>query len=156
MLEYGYINENGYMTSKILEPITETRRDENEELKEYVVSIEEQAAFLYDRGWKPVETIDDTKLTTAEGSYYSVSIIPVDKGETIGYNYDKRISTGLVMAEISSLKRQLAADDYKITKCYEASLLQEVLPYNVVQLHELRNKLRIKVNELEELLKANS
>lgn len=58
----------------------------------------------------------------------------------------------MVESEIQRLKQELAADDYKITKCYEASLLKTEVPYNIYELHIRRQALRDKINELELLL----
>ncbi len=38
--------------------------------------------------------------------------------------------------------------DYKIIKCYEYSLVNLPLPYNIVELHNERQLLRNKINEL--------
>ena len=51
MVEYGRIDENGIMTSKMLEPYNESFRDNDGELKERVVSVEEQADILKASGW---------------------------------------------------------------------------------------------------------
>ena len=51
--------------------------------------------------------------------------------------------------EISQLKEQLIADDYKVTKCYEYSMLGAELPYNLEELHAKREQIRTKINELE-------
>lgn len=51
--------------------------------------------------------------------------------------------------EIDLLKRQIAATDYKVTKCYEYSLCGLELPYDIEALHAERQSLRDKINELE-------
>ena len=51
--------------------------------------------------------------------------------------------------EIAKLKAELESTDYKIIKCYEAQLVGEELPYDVVALHAERQSLRDKINELE-------
>ena len=50
---------------------------------------------------------------------------------------------------IAEKKRQLAADDYKIIKCIEASLCGEELPYDIQDLHADRQILRAQINALE-------
>lgn len=153
MVEYGRI-ENGIMTSKMLEPYNESFKDNEGEIKERVVTIEEQASILKELGWKPVDLIDESRMIAEEG--YSIEISPYDTGERISYRYIKTFDRKEVNNKIQNLKKQLSNDDYKITKCYEASLLKEPLPYNVIELHALRNELRAKINELEELLKTSS
>lgn len=154
MVEYGYINEEGYLRSKMLEIFTERYKDESGEIKERVISIAEQAADLIKQGWKPVDMIDESRMIVDEG--YSIVISPYDTGERISYRYKKTFDRKEVNNKIQNLKKQLSNDDYKITKCYEASLLKEPLPYNVIELHAIRNELRAKINELEELLKTSS
>lgn len=51
--------------------------------------------------------------------------------------------------EISRLKAELAATDYQIIKCSECQLLGQDMPYDVAALHEQRQAIRDKINELE-------
>ena len=51
--------------------------------------------------------------------------------------------------EIAKLQRQLADTDYKIIKCSEYQLAGLEIPYNVAELHQERQTLRDKINELE-------
>lgn len=64
----------------------------------------------------------------------------------------KRMEDSKIQAEISRLKEELSASDYKITKCYEASLLGAALPYDIEGLHFFRQTARDRINELETLL----
>lgn len=54
--------------------------------------------------------------------------------------------------EIWSLKEELAAEDYKIIKCYEAQLMNKPMPYDFASLIEGRDAMRDRINALEELL----
>lgn len=150
MVEYGYIDDNGIMTSKMLESYNESFRDEDGEIKERVVSIEEQAAALIEQGWKPVDIIDESQMITEEG--FNIEIIPYDAGEHISYRYVKSFDQKEVSNKIKSLKKELSAGDYKIIKCYEASLAGESLPYDVETLRKQRQSVRDQINELESLL----
>ena len=51
--------------------------------------------------------------------------------------------------QISKLKKTLAETDYKIVKCYEYQLVGLDLPYDTVALHEERQTIRDKINQLE-------
>lgn len=53
---------------------------------------------------------------------------------------------------LRDLKQNLIETDYKIIKCYEASLVGEPLPYNITELIRLRNEWRSEINELENTL----
>ncbi|MEG1554662.1 MAG: hypothetical protein RR363_06535, partial [Rikenellaceae bacterium] len=57
-----------------------------------------------------------------------------------------------VKKEIAVQKEFLSGSDYKISKCYEASLLGESLPYDLVALHSERQAARDRVNELEAII----
>lgn len=52
-------------------------------------------------------------------------------------------------AKIEQYKEQLKATDYKIIKCQEYILVGKDLPYDVELLHNERQTLRDKINELE-------
>ena len=54
--------------------------------------------------------------------------------------------------EIERLKSELQASDYKVIKCAEAICLNAEMPYNITALHNERQALRDKINELEKAL----
>ena len=56
---------------------------------------------------------------------------------------------GLLLSEIERLKSELQESDYKVIKCAEAICLNADLPYNMTELHNERQALRDKINELE-------
>lgn len=51
--------------------------------------------------------------------------------------------------EIKRLEKKLAASDYKVIKCYEASLVGAEMPYNAEELHQERQEIRNEINRLE-------
>ena len=51
--------------------------------------------------------------------------------------------------EIERLKSELQESDYKVIKCAEAMTIGAELPYDVESLHNERQALRDKINELE-------
>lgn len=53
------------------------------------------------------------------------------------------------LAEISSLKEQLAESDYKVVKNAECLALGIPFPYNAEELHVERQAIRDRINELE-------
>lgn len=53
------------------------------------------------------------------------------------------------LAEIESLKAQLASTDYKAIKFAEALAIGGEMPYNAMALHNERQALRDRINELE-------
>ena len=59
---------------------------------------------------------------------------------------------GLLLSEIERLKSELQESDYKVIKCAEAMCLNAELPYDVESLHNERQALRDKINELEKAM----
>lgn len=147
MIEYGYI-EDGFLRSRILEPRTESYKD-GDDIKTRVISIGEQIEML-ESVWKPVDIIDDTKMRCRDG--YVIRLLPYDAGDRIAYEYKEVFDTQKVKKEIAVQKEFLSGSDYKISKCYEASLLGESLPYDLVALHSERQAARDRVNELEAII----
>lgn len=61
-----------------------------------------------------------------------------------------------VTDKIKKLKKELADSDYKIIKCYEASLSQTFeMPYDIQTLITERQALRDEINSLEEIIGNN-
>ena len=58
-------------------------------------------------------------------------------------------NNGLLLSEIERMKSELQESDYKVIKCAEAICLNAELPYNMTELHNERQALRDKINELE-------
>ena len=58
-----------------------------------------------------------------------------------------------LILDIESLKSELQESDYKVIKCAEAICLNVELPYNMTALHNERQALRDKINELESEVK---
>lgn len=148
MIEYGYI-EDGYLRSRILEPIIDRYRDDNDEIKEREITIQEQINLLSPE-WKPVDLIDHNKMECEDN--YVIRLFPYDAGDHIAYEYRKVFDVQKVQSDIDVQKAILSGSDYKVSKCYEASLLGEQLPYDINELHTQRQAARNKINELEGVL----
>ena len=151
MVEYGYINEGGYLVSRMLNDEIVRSLDESGEIIQKIISVEEQLSGLGDN-WKPVEVLGE--------SGYFIRIIPYDAGERISFKYEKVFDRKFIKNEIKRLKERLSSTesdigDYKITKCYEASLAGKPLPYDIIALREERQGVRDRINELEETLSNN-
>jgi hypothetical protein len=56
--------------------------------------------------------------------------------------------------KVNDLKENLISTDYKVTKCYEAFMRQQPLPYNLEELSAQRDAWRAEINQLEEELKT--
>ena len=146
-MEYGYINDGGYLVSRHIEELQEQYRDTDGGIKSRTITVEEQIEKLSANGWKPVEQLDESRLQCEDG--YVMRIMPYDAGDRIAYHYETVFDTQKVRREIEILKTKLANSDYKIIKCYEASLTRATLPYDVEELHAQRQNIRDKINALE-------
>lgn len=75
----------------------------------------------------------------------------------ITQTYEKIISKQLINEIISNLKNKLSSTDYIIIKAYEAKVMMQDTPYSdefMTKTTEERQKIRDKINRLEELLKT--
>ena len=150
MVEYGYM-EGQYLHSRFIEPINRIYTDNDGVQRVEVITVDQQVSELSEV-WKPVDLISEEQMQSDEENYIVVPV-PYDAGDHIAYRYEKRFDRRKIRDEIEALKTALSDSDYKITKCYEASLLGQELPYDVAALHTERQALRDKINELEPLLK---
>lgn len=125
MKEYGYM-EGEYLRSRF---------------------VEENDIEKLDKIWKPVEKINDSKLSSSDGKV--VIPVPYDAGDKIAYHYVEKEDKGGIRQQINSLKQDLSDSDYKVLKCYEASLVGDTLPYDIQSIHTERQSIRDKINELE-------
>lgn len=149
MTEYGFM-EGRYLRSRVLEEYSEISVNEQGEQYTRVVSIAEQARAL-SKEWKPVDPIDEAQMEAGD-DYHIVVPRPYDAGDHIAYRYETVYDKQRIQAEIQACKDNLAATDYKVAKCYEASLTGGEMPYNINAIVEQRQQQRDKINELEALL----
>lgn len=140
--------EGSYLRSRILEPYTEIRVDKNGNKYTATVSVAEQARAL-SKDWKPVDPIDEAQMVSDDEDYIIVPH-PYDAGDHIAYRYERKRDKQRTRAEIQALKDSLAASDYKVAKCYEATLTGAEMPYDVNSLIRERQAARDRINALEE------
>lgn len=116
----------------------------------FLVARDDDTSSLNSSVWKPVDEIDESKRACDIGEF--VKPIPYDAGDHIAFEYVKMFDKQYYNKQIEELKQQLSDSDYQITKCYEASLVGNKLPYDISELHTTRQSLRDKINELEEVI----
>lgn len=146
MIEYGII-EDGYLRIREIKPIKSRQQNADGTTTEVTLSVEEQIAQL-PTGWKPVEPIDEDSMRSDNPDNIVVPV-PYDNGDSISYRYEVKFDIQKVRNKIQQLKDSLAASDYQVTKCYEASLTNLPLPYDITALHAERQLIRDQINELE-------
>lgn len=86
-----------------------------------------------------------------DAGYITKDSFAIVEGKVV-QSWETKIDPEAIQAQIDELKQQLAESDYKVTKCYECSLVGEPLPYDIEALHTERQSIRDKINELEALL----
>lgn len=111
------------------------------------------AQELLDNGYLPTQEVNS--LPNNELYTYCFYSLALNEGKRV---YEKTLHTNMkevVGEKITSLKQQLANTDYKVVKNMESQMAMEDLPYEPNALHNERQVLRDKINELENLLKTN-
>ncbi|MGN1219199.1 MAG: hypothetical protein ACI4TD_14695 [Phocaeicola sp.] len=147
MVHYGFI-EDGFLRVKEIEPIVHRYRDEvSGTIKQKIISIDEQIAALPPQ-YKPIDPIDESRQETSKENY-TIRIIPYDAGDRISFDYVEVPDLQKVNNEINALKDSLADSDYKVIKCYEASLCGEKMPYDIIAIRSERQAIRDKINKIE-------
>lgn len=153
MVRYGYI-DNGYLVAQEIKEYTEQYRDEENVIMDRTVTVEEQIDSYVQNGYKPVDPIDEDKLDNCDENYV-YHLKPYDAGDHIAYEYVKLFDVQKFKAEINSLKKGLSDNDYKVTKCMEAKLLDLPLPYDIQAIHAENQIMRDRINEIEDFIKLN-
>jgi len=154
MVQYGYIDNGGYLVAQEIKEYTEQYRDEGNVIKDRTVTVEEQIDSYVQNGYKPVDPIDEDKLENCDENYV-FHLKPYDAGDHIAYEYVKLFDVQKFKGEINNLKKALSGNDYKITKCMEAKLLDLPLPYDIQAVHAENQIMRDRINEIEDFISLN-
>ena len=88
------------------------------------------------------------KVNTRINGKRAVVTMQADEAQ-IAVNEQVVDDNGLLLSEIERLKSELQESDYKVIKCAEAMAVGAEMPYDVASLHNERQALRDKINELE-------
>lgn len=86
-----------------------------------------------------------------ETGFTAVDSFEIQNGNVV-QKWEVKIDSLATTNQIAQLKAELAASDYKVTKCYESSLVGDALPYDIEELHQERQSIRDEINRLEALL----
>lgn len=94
-----------------------------------------------------------TKYEGELGEFDFIEPYYIEEGDKVIRKWEVvRNDTLKISAKVSKLKKELEDSDYKILKCYEASMTQSPMPYNLEELVAERESKRAEINRLEELL----
>lgn len=102
------------------------------------------------QGYKPLVIHDE--IPAVCGLQRAEMVYREQDGEIVGRYEVRENHPEQVAGEISRLKGELAAGDYKVVKCAECMLLGLAAPYDAAALHAFRESLRTEINRLEQLL----
>lgn len=86
-----------------------------------------------------------------EPGFIAVDSFEIKDGKVV-QSWSVKTDPVLIQNQIEELKEQLSSTDYMITKCMEASLIGETLPYDIEKIHAERQAIRVEINRLEALL----
>lgn len=103
---------------------------------------------LMESGFLDFVSSEQPKVETGQISVDSFRIVD---GKVV-QSWEIKVDPEAIQKQINELKQQLSESDYQITKCYECSLVGEVLPYDIQELHTERQSIRDEINRLEALL----
>lgn len=95
-----------------------------------------------------------TEQPTTDTGLVAVDAFEVKDGKVV-QTWSTQVDTALAQSRIEELKALIAESDYQVTKCYEASLVGEPLPYDITELHRERQSIRDEINRLEALLEKS-
>ena len=94
----------------------------------------------------------EIKVNTRINGKRAVVMMNADESQIVD-NEPVVDDNGLLLSEIERLKSELQESDYKVIKCAEAMAIGAELPYDMTALHNERQALRDKINELESEVK---
>ena len=146
---YGWI-ENGCLRTVELEDRIQ-RYDEDGVTKEITISVDHYIEVAKAQGLKPVDPLDTERMETHEEDYITLAEA-VEYEDHIGWNYRDVPDFPKFRKEIKTLQDELASTDYRVIKCYEASLVGDPMPYDIQELRTTREAARARINILEEQL----
>ena len=90
----------------------------------------------------------EIKVNTRINGKRAVVTMQADEAQ-IAVNEQVVDDNGLLLSEIERMKSELQESDYKVIKCAEELTIGAEMPYDVESLHNERQALRDKINELE-------
>ncbi len=137
-----------------------TQNNKVVEIKNVDDLTQEKLSELQSLGWK--EVVDVEKPTYNEEIEYIHRYINIEEDGSYKNVYVVMTDREKAINKISTLKKQLADTDYKVVKNmeYQMAMMTSTEPnqiildlYNPQELHNERQALRDKINELEQLLK---
>ena len=130
-MELAKINKNGFVDVVFCSPLNGSRMTE-----------------LRESGFLDFVKSEQPQVKSGQIAVDSCKIID---GKVVQF-WEVKTDPEAIQTQIDELKEQLSESDYRVTKCYECSLVGESLPYDIQELHTERQAVRDEINRLESLL----
>lgn len=111
-------------------------------------TLGERMAQLRDAGFLNFVPTEQPQVETGFVAVDSFAVVD----RCVIQSWEIKVDPVATQARIDELKAELADSDYKVTKCYEASLVGDSLPYDIAELHRERQSIRDEINRLEALI----
>lgn len=153
------LQKNG-VTDDVINPILK-KKDDNRSVEELLLIIKRKE--VEDNKTARLAEIETFKefvpsIFSGElGEYDSPKPYYIEEGNAVIQKWEVvKNDHAKIASKISSLKSELEDSDYKVMKCYEATIAKsEEMPYDADELIESRQAKRDEINRLEALLKIN-
>ena len=110
-------------------------------------SVTKEGSFLEDSIVREIDLPETTQIIIGEHGIIDNELIYLGPKEDNSKQLEINNRTKLIL----DLTTYLSLTDYKVIKCYEASLLNEEMPYNLQELLAERKAWRDEINQLEAL-----
>lgn len=141
----------------VLQPIAD--KEESERTADEVKLLKKRKEIEADKEAEMLLLSDYLDFVPSEheggelGEFETAVPFYVKKGNAIVQKWEVvKEDESKISSKIDILKSELSDSDYKIMKCYEASILGTEMPYNVETLIAERQAKRNEINRLEKLL----
>jgi hypothetical protein len=108
-------------------------------------SVTKEGSFLEDSIVQEIDLPETTQIIIGEHGIVDNQLVYLGTKE----NNNKELEINNKKKLISDLASYLFLTDYKVIKCYEASLLNEEMPYNLQELLAQRKAWREEINAIE-------
>lgn len=150
--------QNNGVTDDVINPILK-KKEEKRTIEELMLIVKRKE--VEDNKAASIAEIETFKefvpsvFTGELGEYDSPKPYYIEEGNSVLQKWEViKNDAAKIASKISSLKSELEGSDYKVMKCYEATIAKsEEMPYDADELIETRQSKRDEINRLEALLK---
>lgn len=147
------------VADEVINPILK-KKEEKRTFDELLLIVKRKE--IEDQRTEQLENLDTFKefitsvFASELGEYDSPKPYYIEEGDSVLQKWEiVKNDPAKIASKISLLKSELEGSDYKVMKCYEATITSsEEMPYDVTELTKERQEVRDEINRLEALLKS--